>query len=114
MTQGARTLEALFDRGILIEGDPAWYPTGITDDSRCVQEGFLFIARRGLQDDGMRFIADALERGAGGVLLDETCSLPESCTIPVTIRTGDVVGSGTTSPPQRATCLSMIPGRLRS
>jgi UDP-N-acetylmuramoyl-L-alanyl-D-glutamate--2,6-diaminopimelate ligase len=41
---------------------------GITADSRTVQPGFLFAALPGNRDDGARFIADAVGRGASAVL----------------------------------------------
>lgn len=43
--------------------------SGITQDSRRIQEGFLFVAIPGVQIDGARFIPDALERGAVGVVV---------------------------------------------
>ncbi len=41
---------------------------GITCDSREVHEGYLFAAIPGTQDDGRRFIPDALRRGAAAIL----------------------------------------------
>ncbi len=41
---------------------------GITADSRTVQPGFLFAALPGSRDDGARFIAEAVARGASAVL----------------------------------------------
>ena len=46
--------------------------TGITLDSRQVQEGYLFIALRGGKIDGHIYIDDALERGAAAVVGSET------------------------------------------
>lgn len=43
----------------------------ITDDSRTVLPGSLFIARAGTKDDGRRFIPDALRAGAAAVLTDD-------------------------------------------
>jgi len=42
--------------------------SGLTDDSRKVLPGYLFIAKRGFHDDGARFITDALEKGACAVV----------------------------------------------
>ena len=36
--------------------------TGISDDSRTLKPGDLFIARRGIQVDGRRFIKDAVHQ----------------------------------------------------
>lgn len=43
--------------------------TGLTSDSRTVEQGFLFAALPGARLDGSRFIADALARGAAAVLV---------------------------------------------
>lgn len=43
--------------------------TGLTADSRAVKNGFLFAALPGTQTSGIDFIADAIRRGAGAVLL---------------------------------------------
>jgi len=44
--------------------------TRITSDSRHVRRGDTFAAYRGLHQDGRRFIADAIGRGAGAILWD--------------------------------------------
>ena len=44
--------------------------TGITEDSRQVAAGYLFVARRGGHADGRRFVAEALTRGAAAVVTD--------------------------------------------
>jgi UDP-N-acetylmuramoyl-L-alanyl-D-glutamate--2,6-diaminopimelate ligase len=43
----------------------------LTEDSRTVVPGSLFVARRGLRTDGKRFVRDALEAGAVSVLTDD-------------------------------------------
>ncbi len=69
-----KTLPALFD-GFPFSYSPAALPevpiTGIAIDSRRVQPGNLFIARRGGSVDGHRFIPDALARGAAAVVGEE-------------------------------------------
>ena len=42
----------------------------VTDDSRAVRAGSLFIARRGMRSDGRAFIDDAVRAGASAVLTD--------------------------------------------
>jgi UDP-N-acetylmuramoyl-L-alanyl-D-glutamate--2,6-diaminopimelate ligase len=44
--------------------------TGVQQDSRNVAVGDLFVARRGAQHDGARYVREALVRGARAVLLD--------------------------------------------
>lgn len=45
--------------------------TSVAYDSRLVERGGLFVAISGFETDGHRFIAQALERGAGAVLVQE-------------------------------------------
>lgn len=45
--------------------------SGVAYDSRKVQPGDLFVAIRGTHTDGHRYIANALERGASAVAVDE-------------------------------------------
>lgn len=73
--------------GVLMEGLKARAAVGprpetvricdITDDSRTVVPGSLFIARAGTKADGRKFIPDALAAGAAAVLTDDPgVSLP--------------------------------------
>jgi UDP-N-acetylmuramoyl-L-alanyl-D-glutamate--2,6-diaminopimelate ligase len=58
--------------------------TGITADSRNVEQGFLFIAIPGTQQDGRAFIADALKRGATALLIPDdtdTTSIPAEISV---------------------------------
>lgn len=45
--------------------------TGVTDDSRRVQRGNLFVARTGTSQAGSRFIPQAIEKGAAAILTDQ-------------------------------------------
>ncbi|MGZ8413070.1 MAG: UDP-N-acetylmuramoyl-L-alanyl-D-glutamate--2,6-diaminopimelate ligase [Gemmatirosa sp.] len=47
------------------------FVTGITDDSRAVTPGVLFVAVRGSQRDGHDFLADAAERGAAAAIVED-------------------------------------------
>ncbi|TCD48183.1 UDP-N-acetylmuramoyl-L-alanyl-D-glutamate--2,6-diaminopimelate ligase [Chlorobium sp. N1] len=60
---GAYELEAGRPEGVRVRS--------VTNDSREVEEGALFVAVRGFADDGRRFIAQAVERGAVAVLSEE-------------------------------------------
>ena len=53
---------------VRVEGDPAVEIRGITDDSRRVEPGFLFIARRGSKADGSVYVPEATGAGAVAVL----------------------------------------------
>src|SRR5215208_5904158 len=45
-------------------------PTGIGVDSRAIQPGMLYLALRGSQADGHRFVGDAVHRGASAILVE--------------------------------------------
>jgi UDP-N-acetylmuramoyl-L-alanyl-D-glutamate--2,6-diaminopimelate ligase len=49
--------------------------TGVSVDSRRVQPGDLFVALVGRQQDGHRFVSDALQRGAAAVLLQRDADM---------------------------------------
>ncbi|HEX3770020.1 MAG TPA: UDP-N-acetylmuramoyl-L-alanyl-D-glutamate--2,6-diaminopimelate ligase [Polyangiaceae bacterium] len=51
-----------------VAGDAGVRVTGVRHDSRAVERGDLFVARRGEKVDGARFVGDALARGAAAVL----------------------------------------------
>jgi len=50
--------------------DSAWTVSGVSIDSRNVAKGDLFIALRGPNFDGHKFVAQALENGASAALVD--------------------------------------------
>ena len=47
---------------------------GVTDDSRQVQEGWVFIALRGVSHDGHSYIGEAVAQGAAAVVAEEKCA----------------------------------------
>jgi len=51
--------------------------SGLTADSRKVKPGFLFVAIPGSRDDGARYIADALARGATAILTEPVAPAPQ-------------------------------------
>jgi UDP-N-acetylmuramoyl-L-alanyl-D-glutamate--2,6-diaminopimelate ligase len=62
----------------------------LTDDSRTVVPGTLFIARRGTRADGRQFVGDAVRAGAAAVLTDDPgVCLPGGCGAPVLIAPQD-------------------------
>lgn len=67
--------------------------TGVDIDSRRVQAGHLFIAMKGTQVDGHRFIPKAVEQGAAAVLCEDMPEAPaEGVTYVQVASTEDVVG----------------------
>ncbi len=63
-------LDALRRADLLVEADPLPEVSGVGTDSRSTQPGSVYIAVRGSQADGHRFIADALARGAAAVVVE--------------------------------------------
>jgi len=57
--------------GRLLQGEKKAFFQGISTDSRTVGEGKLFIALQGPHFDGHHFALEALEKKAGGVLIEE-------------------------------------------
>jgi len=55
----------------VIEGNTDIEISGVNIDSRKIREGHLFVAMRGTQVDGHKFIDKALESGAKAVLCEE-------------------------------------------
>ncbi len=53
------------------QGQGDWRVSGVSTDSRTVQQGDLFVAIEGPKFNGHRFAADALERGAAAVMVHE-------------------------------------------
>lgn len=70
-------------------------PSHITEDSRDVRPGAIFIARPGTRHDGRRFIAAAINAGAAAVLTDRTVD-PQSLEA---VRTGAIALLRTTDVP---------------
>ena len=51
--------------------------TSVTDDSRKCRPGALFIAVRGFETDGHRYIAKAIENGASAIVFEDPAYRPE-------------------------------------
>ncbi len=62
----------------VVAGNPGQIVTEITDDSRAVTPGCLFIARSGHKTDGHDYVLDAIQRGATSVLTDGKLTHTES------------------------------------
>ena len=62
---------------VTVFGDTEVEITGVNIDSRRIAEGHLFVAMKGTQVDGHRFIPKAIEQGAAAILCEE---LPEEKT----------------------------------
>ena len=61
---------------LAITGDTEKDITGVNIDSRKIAQGHLFVAIRGTQTDGHRFIPKAIELGATAVLCESTPETP--------------------------------------
>jgi len=77
---GAIISRALAEAGLLISASPSMPSefSGITDDSRAVKPGMLFLAVRGSTRDGHEFLAAAAGAGATAAIVDD----PSRTTLP--------------------------------
>jgi UDP-N-acetylmuramoyl-tripeptide--D-alanyl-D-alanine ligase len=57
--------------GKLLQGEEKTFFQGISTDSRTAGEGELFVALKGPRFDGHHFALEALEKNAGGVVIEE-------------------------------------------
>ncbi len=80
MTDFQQIVTALRREGLVVSV-PGSVPrlTGITDDTRQLERGNLYIAVRGTQSDGHRFVGDAVARGAAALVVEaaQGSGLPE-------------------------------------
>ena len=67
-------LAALPNKEVLAEADVE--VSGVAQDSREVAPGYLFVAIRGSETDGHRYVGDALRRGAAAVVVENAEALP--------------------------------------
>ena len=56
--------------------------TGVTCDSRQVEEGFIFVCIRGFSSDGHAFAKSAAEKGAAVIIAEEDTGLPNQIIVP--------------------------------
>ena len=91
MAAPARPLPELRRADLLI-GAPANgpEPAGIGMDSRNIAQGQVYLAVRGSQADGHRFVADAVARGAAAVVVEQ----PQGSGVPeIVVRDGRLAGA---------------------
>jgi UDP-N-acetylmuramoyl-L-alanyl-D-glutamate--2,6-diaminopimelate ligase len=82
-------------------------PTGVGVDSRSIRPGMIYVAVRGSQSDGHRFVADAVGRGAAAVVVEQ----PQHAAVPEIVvqdgrRSAQVLGAAWFGHPSR--CLRLI------
>jgi UDP-N-acetylmuramoyl-tripeptide--D-alanyl-D-alanine ligase len=63
--------------GVFISGDPDTYIVGVSTDTREIKKGEAFIALKGDNFDGHKFINEAVLKGAGCVVVDDEKKVPE-------------------------------------
>ena len=82
---GAEPMAAVFSaneiaaavRGRLVRGDGSAGAAGVSTDTRTLEAGELFIALKGPNFDGARFLAQALEKKAAGVVVERGAEVPD-------------------------------------
>jgi UDP-N-acetylmuramoyl-L-alanyl-D-glutamate--2,6-diaminopimelate ligase len=68
-----------------VVGDAGTRVRGVHHDSRAVERGDLFVARKGAKLDGARFVTDAIARGAVAVLAQRGAIDPAASSVPVLV-----------------------------
>jgi UDP-N-acetylmuramoyl-L-alanyl-D-glutamate--2,6-diaminopimelate ligase len=86
-------------------------PTGLGADSRTIRPGMVYVALRGSQVDGHRFVPDAVRRGAAAVVVEA----PQQSGVPEIVvrdshRSALVLGSAWYGHPARALTLIGVTG----
>ena len=67
-----------------LTGDPETVVADVTNDSRRVRPGFLYVAIKGLVRDGHEFVHEAIENHAAGLCVSTLVSLPDDiATVPL-------------------------------
>jgi len=66
-----------------VAGDPSVRVRGVRHDSRSVLPGDLFVARKGQKVDAVRFVDDAVTRGAAAVMIAAGAAPPVAATVPI-------------------------------
>jgi UDP-N-acetylmuramoyl-L-alanyl-D-glutamate--2,6-diaminopimelate ligase len=69
-------VRALSSLGPVLLGSHSTRVTGVRHDSRSVEAGDLFVARRGANSDGASFVLDAARRGASALVAEHETELP--------------------------------------
>ncbi|MEN9579104.1 MAG: hypothetical protein RJA70_2113 [Pseudomonadota bacterium] len=62
----------------VLTGDGTIRVSDVSQDSRSVRPGTLFVARQGQNTDGARFVTDAEHNGAAALLLEESVQTPSA------------------------------------
>ena len=94
-----------------VRGSLAVDVDGVTEDSRAVTPGCLFVAVRGLKNDGHRFIAQAVAAGAAAVLAEEPSAVDApQIIVPSTRRIAPFVAHAAAGFPARALTMVGVTG----
>ncbi len=98
---------------LTVTGDPDGEVVAVCHDSAQCRGGTLFVAIPGLRTDGHRFIADAIQRGARFVVLEQEIPLPAGVTsirVRDSRRTLGLLGRNFFSDPSSEICLIAVTG----
>ena len=64
--------------GLKAKGDLSFDVKGIAHDSRKVEEGYMFIAIKGFETDGHKYISQAIENGAKVLVVEDISAIKKS------------------------------------
>lgn len=78
--------ELLKDWPCTFEGEKFNLPIkGVTEHSKRVKPGYLFIARKGNREDGASFTEEAVRRGAAAIVVDREPTAPATLALPIIV-----------------------------
>ena len=70
--------------GLIVKGDLEIDVKGMESNSKEIKEGYLFVAIKGFEVDGHKYVEDAIKAGAIAVMIEEGCDL-KSLKIPAEV-----------------------------
>ncbi len=80
--------------GRLLAGDADSVFHGVSSDTRDALAGRLFVAIVGPSHDAHRYLKQALEQGAAGLLVEDEAAVPDDCKVPVVLVPDTTAGLG--------------------
>ncbi len=78
-------------QGFLIQGDGGALCTGVSTDSRCIEEGDVFFALKGERFNGHDFLGDVIQKGAAAVIVEKDMQLLSVNRFAGVIKVGDTL-----------------------
>lgn len=102
--------DLIHDLPVTVHGSADVRIRGVSEDSRRIEGGWLFVARPGKKHDGQAFITQAIERGAAAVLAGDRVGAPVSLVCQQPARVGAILAERWHGTPSRRLGLVGVTG----